>query len=172
MIALRISGYGASYPAKVECPNCTHKEERTFELNKLELKKLNIDSVEPNTNVFETRLPMSKYLVRFRFLTGHDEEEMTLVSTKRKKSLGDASSELITSGLLASIVSINGVTDRAELARAIPTMPAADSQYLLKYIQNNEPGIDMEHGMTCSKCDNEWEVTMPLGANFFWPNAE
>ena len=171
MIALRVSGYGMNYPTKVECPNCGNTEEKTFDL-RLPLKNLELEPVEPNSNLFETVLPMSKYTVRFKFLSGRDEEEMTISSMRKKKIQGDAGSEIVTTGLLSMIESINGISDKVQLARAIPKMPALDSQHLLKFIRDNEPGIDMTKEILCSECDYEGEVEMPLGASFFWPNAK
>jgi len=35
----------------------------------------------------------------------------------------------------------------------------------------NEPGISMKQHVHCPHCSEESEVSMPLGASFFWPDA-
>lgn len=173
MVALRVSGYTADYRVNVECPKCGTTNPQAFALDQLPINRLKIDPVDSGMNLFEFKLPQSGMSVHFKFLTGADEEDVAATQQARKK-LGPAAatSELVTSGLMTTIVSINGITDRAELNRAIPNMPAFDSSALRKFIQNNEPGIDMKGWMDCPDCEHSQEVDMPLGASFFWPHAE
>jgi hypothetical protein len=50
-------------------------------------------------------------------------------------------------------------------------MPARDSLALRKYINDNQPDIITKQELICPTCDNIEEVTMPIGTNFFWPDA-
>lgn len=171
MVALRISGYGPEYKIKVSCPQCGEISTQEFSLDQLPVRKLELEPVAVGQNLFEVRLPQSRATVRFKFLTGIDEEEIAL-STAQKKKLGAGEGDLVTTSLFQMIVSINGVTDRAQISMALPRMPAYDSQHLRKYIQSNEPGMQLRGDMTCPNCDFVGEVDMPLGASFFWPGAE
>lgn len=174
MVSLRITGYGSEYNVKIECPECSHVGLHSIDLTKLPLKRLEIEPIEKNSNVFEFHLPASRARVKFKFLTGADEEDIALTQTRKKKAGLEltADSDLVTSGLLHGIVSINGVTDRSQIAAALPRMPAYDSQALRKYIQANEPGIQMKSKMACTNCEFEGEVDVPMGTNFFWPGSE
>jgi hypothetical protein len=42
---------------------------------------------------------------------------------------------------------------------------------LRKFIDANEPGIDMKGNFDCPSCSDVNEVRVPLGASFFWPDA-
>lgn len=173
MVSLRITGYGADYRVKVDCPECGETTKQEFDLNSLPVRRLNIEPVTPGTNVFEFMLPMSKARVKFKFLSGADEEEIAVTSNQKKKiGLGAADNEMITAGLQQTVISINGVTDRSQIALALPRMPAFDSQALRRYIQDNEPGMQLKGQMHCASCEYVGEVDMPLGASFFWPGAE
>jgi hypothetical protein len=170
MIAIRATGYGSDYDAELECSECGMKAPRQFDLASLPIKRLDIDPVIPNTNLFEFVLPVCKKTVRFRFLTGRDEEDIMLASEKQKK-LGFASEATVTTSLLYSIVSIDGIDDRAKIAAFIKVMPARDSLMLRSYISDHEPGIIMCQETTCPACGHTEEVNMPLGISFFWPKV-
>lgn len=170
MIAIRITGYGPEYDVEMECPECGVKSPHSFDLASLPIQRLEIEPVQPGSNLFEYLLPYSKKKVLFKFMTGRDEEEMAAMSEKQKKlALGTESN--ITTSLLYLIVSVDGVTDRAKIANFIKNMPARDSLALRDYIRNNEPGIVMRQDTSCNACGHTEEVNMPLGVTFLWPQA-
>jgi len=170
MVAIRITGYGPEYNVEMECPECSVKSPHTFDLGSLPLRRLEIEPVQSGTNLFEYELPYSKKKVRFKFMTGRDEEEIMVMSEKQKKlALGTESN--VTTNLLYSIVSIDGVSDRAKIAAFVKNMPARDSLALREYIKDNEPGILMRQDTVCNACGHAEEVNMPLGVTFLWPQA-
>ena len=170
MVALRVTGYGADYVVEVDCPSCSTKSKQTFNLSDLELKSLDLEPVEIGQNVFETVLPATKKKVRFKFLTGSDEEEILAIQ-ERKKKMGAMGDNVVTTRLQFSIVAIEGKTDKALLSSFIRSMPARDSLHLRNFIDKNEPGIDMTSHMDCPSCSEVSEVRIPLGVTFFWPSA-
>lgn len=170
MVALRVTGYGADYVVEVDCPACSTKSKQTFNLSDLELKPLDLEPVEVGQNVFETVLPVTKKKVRFKFLTGSDEEEILAIQ-ERKKKMGAMGDNVVTTRLQFSIVAIEGKTDKTLLSSFIRSMPARDSLHLRNFIEKNEPGIDMTSHMDCPSCSEVSEVRIPLGVTFFWPSA-
>lgn len=170
MVAIRITGYGHEYDAELECNECNNKGARSFNLGELPIKRLEISPVAEGLNLFEFTLPFSKKAVRFKFLTGRDEEEILHTSEKQKK-LGLQGNSSVTTNLLYSIVSIDGVDDRGKIANFVRMMPARDSLALRNYIRDNEPGITMKQDVTCPSCGHSEEVTMPIGVSFLWPAA-
>jgi hypothetical protein len=170
MIAIRATGYGAEYEAEIECDECGAKTQRQFDLGALPIKKLSIDPVSPGHNVFEFSLPVTKKVVRFRFLTGRDEEEILATSEKQKK-VGISNDSSVTTNLLYSIVSVDGVNERSKIAHFVKNMPAKDSLALRNFIRDNEPGVEMKQETACGSCGHEEEVSMPLGVNFLWPSS-
>jgi hypothetical protein len=170
MVAIRITGYGPEYGAELECPDCNNKSQHEFNLAELPIKRLEIEPVVPGSNLFEFVLPRTKKNVKFRFLTGRDEEEMVTTQEKQKK-LGMRSESNVTTNLLYAIVSVDGIEDRSKIANFIKNMPASDSLALRNYIRDNEPGVVMKQETSCSVCGHSEEVPMPLGVNFLWPSA-
>ncbi len=169
MVALRVTGYGAAYNVEVDCPACSERSKQSFNLGELPIKRLELDPIAMGTNMFETQLPVTKAKCRFKLLTGTDEQEIMTASERRKKQ-GQRAENLVTQRLRYQIVSVNGVSDRTKLDMFVSGMPARDSLYLRKFIDKNEPGIDMKAWMDCPACLEHSEVRLPLGAAFFWPD--
>ena len=171
MVGLRVTGYGAGYTCEIDCPLCDHRSKQTFDLAELPVKKLNIKPVSTGENLFSFELPYTKKTVEFRFLTGKDEEEIMITSERKKKS-GFTGSNIVTTRLLYSIVSVDGITDKSKVSGFIRNMPARDSLALRKHMDEHEPGVDMKSWMDCPSCYEQSEVRLPLGATFFWPDSE
>ncbi len=171
MVALRITGYGSDYNVEAECPACSNKSKQTFNLSELQVKPLEIDPSSQGENSFEFRLPVTKKTVRFKFLTGLDEEEILQIQ-ERKKKTGAIADSLVTTRLQYAVISVEGKTDKALISNFMRNMPARDSLALRTYIDKHEPGIDMKVFMECPSCSESSEIRMPMGAGFFWPGAE
>jgi hypothetical protein len=170
MVAIRITGYGPEYAVELECNECGVKSPHEFNLADLPIKRLEIEPVLPGSNLFEFVLPVSKKNVKFKFMTGRDEEEMMVLAEKQKK-LGLPSDNNVTTSLLYSIQSVDGIDDRSKISNFIKVMPARDSLALRNYMRDHEPGILMKQETTCSSCGHSEEVSMPLGVTFLWPSS-
>jgi hypothetical protein len=173
LVAIRITGYGSTYGGSVNCPTCDHSWEHQFELAELPLKNLTIEPVSPGENLFELTLPKSGATVQFKFLTGRDEEEITVTAERRKKKLKSQEDNIVTARLMYQIVSVNNRTERGLIAKFVQHMPAADSLAMRGYIKEHEPGIEMSSEVICQNpdCGELAEVDVPLDVNFFWPNS-
>ena len=171
MTAIRITGYGSSYNCEVDCPACGEKNKQDFNLTELPIKRLEISPDVPGANIFSFVLPMSKKKIQFRFLTGVDETEITQEIDRRKKKLGGDSDNLVTIRLQHAVIAVDDIKDKAKIAQFVRNMPAGDSRALRKFMDDNEPGIEMKAWMTCSSCSEQSEVRLPIGASFFWPDA-
>ncbi len=170
MTALRVTGYGPDYEVKVECPACGEQSKQVFDLSQLPIKRLGTPPVAEGINLFEVQLPVTKKRVRLKFLTGKDEREIT-ITEERKKKQGSKADNLVTQRLKYAITSIEGIEDKTKIGMFISNMPARDSLFLRRWLDDNEPGIDMKSWMECPHCDEHSEVSLPMGASFFWPDA-
>lgn len=170
MIAIRASGYTSNYEPQYTCPACETINNLKINLSDLPIKPLSIEPCEPFENLFEFTLPKTKKTVRFRFLTG-EEEEKILKTMEIKKKKGIQNDNIVTTRLLSSIVSIDGVTDKNQISKFVQYMPAMDSLELREYIDENEPGVDMSVEFACQNCEHVGDITLPMGPSFFWPNA-
>lgn len=173
MVAIRITGYGADYEVEVECPDtdCSVKSKHMFDLSQLPIRRLELEPVSAGSNLFEFKLPRTGKVVKFRFLTGKDEEDIVATQDRQKKLNLTQGDTAVTSNLLYSIVAIDGVEDRSKIAGFIRAMPAGDSLALRTYIRDNEPGITMKQGFTCPACGHSEEVVVGLTTEFLWPSA-
>ena len=169
MTALRITGYGSEYSVDVECPACGERSKQDFKLTELPVRGLEVSPVAEGVNLFEYELPVTKKKVHFKFLTGKDEQEiMVLQERKKKQGMQD---NLVTTRLQYCIVAVDGIKDKNKITTFSRNMPARDSLALRKFIDDNEPGIDMKQWMDCPHCDESSEVRLPMGASFFWPDS-
>jgi len=171
MVALRVTGYGAEYNVEVDCPACGERSKQNFDLTQLEINRLKIDPTIIGTNVFEFDLPLTKKRIKFKFLTGVDEQEI-MITAERKKKQGITNENVVTARLQHAIVSIDNISDKNKISLFIRNMPAMDSLELRRFIDKHEPGIDMKCWMDCVSCYEHSEVRLPLGATFFWPDAD
>lgn len=171
MVAIRITGYGHEYDAEIECPECGVKSSQQFNLAELPIKRLEIEPVTPGSNAFEFKLPYCKKVVKFKFPTGRDEEDIMAAAEKQKK-LGMQADTAVTTNLLYSIISLDGSEDRAKISGFVRNMPARDSLALRTYIRDNEPGIVMKQDVSCPGCGHSWESGVPIGVKFLWPGTK
>ena len=113
---------------------------------------------------------MSGKKVTVSFPTGLDEEE-ALTIAERKRKQGIVADNLVTDRLFRAITSIQGNTDKSFISKFIRNMPARDSLQIRRFLEKNEPTVSMMTHFTCEACDYQEEMSLPLGANFFWPEA-
>ena len=171
LIALRITGYGTEYQATIGCPVCDEKFDETFDLAKLEIKYLELPPIREHSNEFSFNLPVTERQVVWRFLTGADENEIVETQKRSKAKLNTGSDSFVTLRLIHSIISVDGITDKSQIANFVRNMPAKDSLELRSHMDNNEPKIDMGSFIDCPTCGSTSEVAIPMAVQFFWPNA-
>ena len=176
MVALRITGYGSDYAIEVGCPSCGEKSRQDFNLSELPIQRLTQDPIAQGSNIFEAQMPKNKdtdpdLVIRYRHMTGHDESAISQMQ-ERKKKQGFQNDNIITTRYQHQIVAVNDIQDKTKIQMFIQKMPSRYSLSLRKAMDANEPGIQMKQHIHCPHCSEESEVSMPLGANFFWPDAE
>jgi hypothetical protein len=114
---------------------------------------------------------MTKKRITFKFLTGHDQTDISTHSERMRALMPDAPEANITLFLEKSILSVGDVTDRTKISMFVKSMPAQDSRTLRKFIRENEPNIDMTNDMACASCGEASKVDMPIGSSFLWPDS-
>ena len=162
---------GSDYTVDVDCPACGASNKNEFDLSELAIKRLEVSPVTEGANLFEIQLPVTKKSVQVKFLTGHDEQDITQTAARKKKQGLQKNDTMITDRLIRSIVAVEDIRDKNKIGVFVRNMPARDSLALRKFLDNYEPGIEMKAWMTCTSCHEHSEVRLPLGASFFWPDA-
>jgi len=74
----------------------------------------------------------------------------------------------VTWRLNKQIIEINGVTDRSEISKFIDQMPIADSKYIRKFMDDNEPRLDLTRTVIAPSGE-KLTVNVGFGVDFFRP---
>ncbi len=169
-VAARQSAYGEIYTTKVKCPECGVESSVDIDLSKLVSKPLT--NVGNNENRLEYTLPNSKKTVVYTLLTHKDEVDIDAELKALAKFNGNTGpAPEITTRLKYTIKAVNGDTDRLKIKNFVDNeLTAKDSLALRRAIRENTPDLDMNFDFTCPECGHQTKMTVPLGANFFWPN--
>ena len=171
VVAARISGYGNEYETRVSCPACDSPVDFMFDLDEIDIKEFEEDedlmvSLTENST-FRVELPRSRAIVEVKPLTGADERFITQQGEKRKKN--KLSGNALTTQLKRMICSVNGEDDQGSISKFVDSLPAFDSRFLRGAYTSFVPDIDMKQDFTCSECNHEQTMEVPLTADFFWP---
>lgn len=171
LIALRITGYGDDYETKTSCPSCSHVNEKPILLSSLTNKE--IDLTPDSEGFFDVQLPKCKANIKFRLLTGSDENRLQKVAEVGKKTIKGKLkvATILTERYLLQIMDVNGNRDKTYIKKFIGVMPIADSFFFREYLKEVEPGIDLNHDFECDNCGHNYSQEVPITAKLFWPNA-
>ena len=165
MVASRILAYGPEYPAEVQHPTTGVKTTVKFDLTECAFKKIPDDL---DSDQFEYELPISKTKVKFRLLTGKDEDDIA-TELKRINKLNPVASREMTTRLRYMITSVDGVEDNATITNFSQNILARDSFAFREEIKRVSPDIDMSKEVEIG--GEMVTVTIPMTTNFFWPNT-
>tara|TARA_R100001510_G_C7653114_1_gene211156 strand:+ start:2217 stop:3065 length:849 start_codon:yes stop_codon:yes gene_type:complete len=172
LVAARVTGYGEAYNARTSCPSCRSVVNFEYDLSQLGVRKgekwgdyairRHVD------DRFIITLPHSKVDVEVRLLTSKDEDYLSqLRDNKKKKKLPESN---LTDQLRMIVCSVNGHADPKSLQAFVEGLPARDSRYLRTAYELIVPNVNMSQEFSCESCGHAQEVTVPLSADFFWPD--
>ncbi len=169
IVSSRISGYGPEYLTQITCPACSERVKHKFNLlEKIEnYKDKSLKADIDNNGLFQFELPVTKWKVVCKALTGADEKTISRSSEIKKKN-NSQNDSLLFDQLKCMTVSIQGVYDKAIIEKALLTMPARDSKYIRTVYQHTVEDVNLTRSFTCPKCDYEVDLEVPLSADFFW----
>lgn len=166
LIFLRSTAFGEKYTQFVWDDNSNDYVEGEIDLSQLKQKKL---MIKPDSNgEIEFLLPKSGKLIKFKFLTSKEEQEVDLADKNLMKRSQDKVSQRITLRLEKCVTEIDGERDKIIISNILKKIPLIDSRTLRKYIEDNEPGIDFN---TNARIQGGGSVScfLRFGPNFLWP---
>ena len=172
-IAARKSAYGEIYNTKVKCPECGVESNVDIDLNKLVAKNIEYVGATRGENKLTFKLPNSGKTVAVSLLTHKDEADIDaeLKALAKFGGANNTNAPEITTRLKYTIRSIDGDSDRLRIKNFVDNqLTAKDSLALRRFVRENTPDMDMNFDFTCPACGHQTKMTVPLGANFFWPN--
>jgi hypothetical protein len=131
------------------------------------LDELNINKgIEPDSDgTFSTTLPVSGAQVKLRPLTYGDGLELRKVFESYPQG---RVVPRVTMRLVKEIQSVNGNTDKGEISKFVEQMPIADSKFIKKFMNENEPRLDMER-IVMTPSGEKLTVNVGFGVEFFRP---
>ena len=167
MIFLRATGYGEMYPVKLTDPETGEVFE--YEINLSELKTKTLGATPDEKGEFTFHLPRSNKDIKFRLLTAKDESDIIARVEKRSKIVKGSVSNTLTYRLEKQISEIDGNRDNGYISKFVAIMPAFDSLKLREYVDEIEPGVDLNIEVE-SPTGNFFRTPLPITLQFFWPN--
>ncbi len=164
-VKIRVISYGNEYKFDYRCPECGKVSSTTIDLDDLEVEMLPDDYKDP-FDVIE--LPVCKDKVALSLPRNEDfikiRSKVKRYESKFPDAIGDESWIF---GMMAFITEINGEAVDAKLHDYVENLHVKDAAYLRHKVNKLKGGIERETTVHCSKCDNDVEVTIPMGVNFF-----
>jgi len=167
MVAARILGYGKEYTVDMACPSCRKSSEQTIDLTQLKTEN---EPTAETPKEFSIVLPVSKAEVTLRLLTRSDELDIDKEIKALKKANADIESDA-TSRLRAMITAVNGDKSKSTIWSFVENMLVRDARYLREQYRKYVPDVDFSVTIDCDCDDSVKTVRLPIGANFFWPDA-
>ena len=161
MIAARILAYGKDYTIVY------NGEKHVVDLSTLDNKPINEELFAGRTNKFKFTLPRTGNEVEYRLLT-HADETYIENEIKGLRKLDKEASPEVTTRLKRMITSVNGLTDIKDIREFVDNyLLATDARAFREEYAKIQPDVDL----TISLSGVEEDVSLPIGLDFFWPDA-
>ena len=170
MLAARVLGYGKDYTFNHYSANLEGTNELTIDLTLLKEKILDESLITRGKNEFYFKLPHTGNEITFKMLT-HGDELNVDKEIQGLKKIDKNSNFDMTTRLRHIILSVNGDYDKKTIREFIEYgFLAKDSRAFREYVNTISPGIDLNYIHTYANGEEE-DIEIPIGVNFFWPDA-
>lgn len=170
LIYLRGISYTPEYDVEIRDPETDQSFATTIDLN-----ALYVDYCPPTFGVenLEDTLPVTGYRFRYRLATGKDEQAVQDYRERRAKNFdlaGQADDTLLwrTAHLLEEV---EGLVDKLEIQTLLKRLPINDVAYLRTIVNEPPFGVNTKIPVTNPYTLRDFEIELPLEANFFFPRA-
>lgn len=169
LIYLRGISYSPNYEVEVKCQSCDKKFATTINLDAL-FKENCPDNYGPILNdVF----PTSKLPFSYRLSTGDDEQAISEYREQRSRQYGDSAIDDTLIYRTASLLNeIDGISTKMEIQTLLKNLPINDVSYARNCINEPPFGVDTNVEISCPNCLEDFEVDLPMEANFFFPRRK
>lgn len=162
LIFLRNTAFGPEVELKLTDPKTKNQFTTNVRLDELTI----INGQQPGEDgFFETMLPVSGANIKLKPLTyGEVNEIQRQVDTYPQGRVAPRR----TWRLQKEIVAVDGNTDKGMISRFIETMMIADSKHIKKFMDKNEPRLDMSR-IIMTPSGERLTVNVGFGVEFFRP---
>jgi len=161
MVAARILGYGKDYTFKYR------GETYTVDLSLIDPKPIDENLFARGVNRFSFTMPSTSTIVEFKILTHADEKKIAQEVQSLKKINPEVSPEASTR-LKHMIISVDGSSEMKDVRNYVDNyLLARDAREFREYVVSFQPDVDL----TFFPERTESRANIPIGLNFFWPDA-
>jgi len=194
---LRGITHGNEYEFLLTCPQCERTSEHEYNFNELWE-----NATPPNEALgvepFSVVLPElsdrlgEDFIVKVRFLRGHDTMEMLGAvkpsnglpgqarSRKKKdwrsnskedvvRDFGESLDDTLERNINKIIVEAGGETSRSKIKQLVDMLHSQDVNAIINFLKTNSPGIDTVVETDCPRCSTSIITPLPITASFFRP---
>ena len=171
LIFLRGISYSTNYDVEVRDPDSDQKFAHTISLS----NDIFVDYC-PDTfsmNQLEGTLPTSGYSYRYRMSRGRDEQDVNRYREFRIKGFdtaGQADDTLLYRTAML-IEDLEGLTDTDDIMVLLKKLPINDVNHLRNVVNEPPFGVNTTVEITSPYTLQEFEIELPLEANFFFPRG-
>jgi hypothetical protein len=162
LIFLRNTAFGPEMELNLTDPSTSKPFTATIRLDELSI----IKGQEPNEDgSFTIQLPVTNASVKLRPLTYSQIAEISKMAETYPQGRVVPRR---TWRLQKEILSINGSEDKGEISKFIEAMPIADSKFIKKFMNENEPRLDLRR-VVMTPSGEKLTVNVGFGVEFFRP---
>jgi hypothetical protein len=170
LIYLRGISYSPDYEVEVRCTECNTKFQSTVDLDNLPVIKCPADFGPEN---MQDVLPKTGFKFSYRLATGKDENMIQDHRESRiRKNADGGTDDTWTYRASLLINEVEGMTEKEAIQALVSRLPIQDVAYLRTLFTDNPFGVDTKVKIVCPNCTEDFEVEMPMDANFFFPRAK
>jgi len=163
LIYLRNTSFGPEYNVTLTDPQTGKQFSASILLDELNIKKPNQQPNEDGT--FTVQLPKSKTTVKLRLLSLYELIELDRIIENYPSG---RVAPVVTMKLERMIRELDGSEDRVNISKFSEGMPIADSKFIRKFIQDNEPRLDLLKEVIAPSGERVM-VNIAFGVEFFRP---
>lgn len=166
LIWLRGISYGVDYTVQIKCPSCSNSFPEEVNLSELPVEYAPEDLIEP----IEDTLPDVGVKFKYRFSRGKDESAISRYRDRKTRDYGDeAYDDTMLKRDATLIEEIHEFSSKAEIQAILERISMKDATYLRGCFSDPGFGVNTKIPLVCPYCSNDFDVDLPVDANFFFP---
>jgi hypothetical protein len=170
LIYLRGISYGSDYEVQVKCPETDRPFQTVIDLDTIPVQRCP-DSF--NSNDLTGVLPKSGLKFTYRLSKGRDETELQDYRERRLKAFGDTAADDTLLFRTAQLINnIESIVEKEEIKVVLKNLPIQDVSYLRNLVNDPPFGVDTKVTIVSPYNNEEFEIDLPLEANFFFPRSK
>lgn len=168
---IRIVTYGANYKTSTVCPYCGCTNERTINLEDLDVNRYS----EEFNKYIEFDLPKTGKHIKLKLQTPRMLDDVDSKAAEIRKKRQQQGEPAFLLSLQSMIDTVDGQKlNVIQMEDFVSALPMLDAQYILKYSEklNDIVGVDTRVQDTCDVCGLEYVSSFRITSEFFGPSID